>query len=184
MKRIIKIVLGAIFLVYGPLQSLSFGQSSANYQVIHWGISSSAGTLNSSSFLLKESALGVFSQGASSSTNFLLDGGMIITDIDNLHQKTSNSPETFTLKQNFPNPFNPRTTIEYDIPEPLKVSILIYNNLGHIIKTYNQGLQPSGHYQIIWDGRNEEGERVSSGVYYYKIIANENVSVKKMMLIK
>ena len=98
--------------------------------------------------------------------NVAIDGGLII-------------PETFALHSNFPNPFNPTTTISYDIPKSAHVAITIYNMNGQVVdKLVNQQKEP-GFYSVSWDARN-----VSTGVYFYQIQAGEFSQVKKCLLIK
>ncbi|HND77484.1 MAG TPA: carboxypeptidase-like regulatory domain-containing protein [bacterium] len=101
--------------------------------------------------------------------------------------QTSASTEilrSFELKQNYPNPFNPTTTITYDIPSTMKVSLVVYNILGQKIKTLWDGVRTAGRYTQIWNGRNEKGQLVTSGVYLYQIKAGNKTSVKRMLLIK
>ncbi len=90
----------------------------------------------------------------------------------------------FTLYQNFPNPFNSTTNISFNILKSSKVKIEIYSSFGQKIATiYNQHTQP-GSYNIRWDGINNNGQMVSSGIYFYKLSTQENFEIKKMVLIK
>ncbi len=93
-------------------------------------------------------------------------------------------PLQFRLYHNYPNPFNPTTTIRYDLPQNSKVILTIYNILGQKVRTLVQKQQPAGQYQVQWDGRDDSGEKVSSGVYLYKMVAGDFVQVKKMLLVK
>ncbi len=93
-------------------------------------------------------------------------------------------PDHFALEQNYPNPFNPSTTISYDLPQISQVRIEIFNMLGQLVKTLIDKQQEAGSYQTIWDGQDENGHRVSSGIYFYKIVASEQIKTKKMILIK
>jgi hypothetical protein len=93
-------------------------------------------------------------------------------------------PETYTLHQNFPNPFNPTTTIRYDIPEQAMVNISIYNILGQRVRELVDTEHTPGYYRIVWDGTNGYGRAVSSGMYIYRITAGEYSSVKRLLLIK
>jgi hypothetical protein len=93
-------------------------------------------------------------------------------------------PTEYRLYQNFPNPFNPETTIEYDIPHQAKVEISIYNIIGEKIRTLViQDHQP-GHYSVIWNGRNENNNMVATGVYLYVIKTPEFRHVEKCLFIK
>ncbi|MEA1987134.1 MAG: GLUG motif-containing protein [Candidatus Marinimicrobia bacterium] len=93
-------------------------------------------------------------------------------------------PKEFSLNQNYPNPFNPSTTIEFAIPKMTDVNITIYNILGQRIKTINMREKQAGIYKIIWNGENEFGQVVSTGIYFYKIIAGKNSDIKKMVFMK
>ncbi|MCB0304106.1 MAG: T9SS type A sorting domain-containing protein, partial [Calditrichaeota bacterium] len=87
------------------------------------------------------------------------------------------------LQQNYPNPFNPSTTIEYDLPEDGRIALVIYNNLGQKIRTLYEGTQLAGTHRISWDGRDDRGKALASGVYFYTLKAANIVQTKKMLLI-
>jgi hypothetical protein len=103
---------------------------------------------------------------------------------DGLFAGDNTVPSVYALKQNYPNPFNPATTIEYDLPEAGEVVLTIYNQLGQVIKTLVQNLQPAGRYRISWDARNEDGRKVSSGIYFYQIKTSGFVQTNKMVLMQ
>ena len=90
----------------------------------------------------------------------------------------------FKLLQNYPNPFNPETTIEYEIKNTAKVSIEIYNSLGQRVKTLINNIQSPNTYSITWDGKDSKGVIVGSGLYYYQIKVGDEISTKKMILLK
>lgn len=98
-------------------------------------------------------------------------------------------PDNFALGQNHPNPFNPETWIPYSLAKDVKVAIRIYNVSGLLIRTLDLGHKQSGFYThknraAYWDGKNDFGERVSSGIYFYNIQAGEYIATKKMLLLK
>lgn len=97
----------------------------------------------------------------------------------------SNLPEKYSLEQNYPNPFNPSTKIKFNIPKDSNVKLEIFNIIGERIKTLisNKEYKP-GSYTVTWNGTNQFGRQVPSGVYLYKITAGKFSSVKKMMLLK
>jgi len=97
---------------------------------------------------------------------------------------TKSIPQVFTLAQNYPNPFNPNTTIQYTLPQHAWVKINIYNILGRKVKNLVDEYQPAGYKKIIWDGKNDKGEEVASGIYFYRIQAKDFTQVKKMVLLK
>ncbi len=92
--------------------------------------------------------------------------------------------EGFRLEQNYPNPFNPSTTIQYNLAKRTEVSIEVYNILGSKVATLFQGKQSAGQHSVRWDGKDDSGQAVSTGVYYYKLTTPEFSAVKKMLLIK
>jgi hypothetical protein len=104
---------------------------------------------------------------------------------------TDPEPEPSTLNNykevlynNYPNPFNPNTTIKYSIPQKSNVTLKIYNAKGQLVKTLVNNKQEKGEYQIIWDGIDNNGKKVSSGVYFYQLKAGDFIASKKMITIK
>ncbi len=97
---------------------------------------------------------------------------------------TSLHPCDFRLDQNYPNPFNPMTTIEYAVPNEGLVRLKIYNTAGQLVKTLVDELKVPGNYSAIWDGRNESGAQVASGVYLYKLTAGGSQIVRKMVILR
>ena len=93
-------------------------------------------------------------------------------------------PEVFALYQSYPNPFNPITTLRYDLPEQAHVNITIYDMLGREVKTLINQTQDAGYRSIIWDSTNDYGKPVSAGIYLYQIQARKYISTKKMVLLK
>jgi hypothetical protein len=93
-------------------------------------------------------------------------------------------PIVFMVKQNYPNPFNPETIIKYGIPNPEKVEIEIYNTLGQKVITLLSKEQKAGYHEVLWDGRNENGRLVASGIYFYKVQAGEHMAIRKMIFLK
>jgi hypothetical protein len=92
--------------------------------------------------------------------------------------------EEYKLSENYPNPFNPSTTIGYDVKEAGDVSIIVYDMLGREVRTLvNEYMLPNS-YNIVWNGINDQGVQSASGVYYYKMISNDFVDTKKMMFVK
>jgi flagellar hook assembly protein FlgD len=92
-------------------------------------------------------------------------------------------PSAFELAQNYPNPFNPETVIEYQLPRAAEVEITIFNLRGQKVAALVQGQQPAGSHKIIWDGQDESGRRVASGVYLYQLQAGKLVAMKKMLIL-
>jgi hypothetical protein len=91
---------------------------------------------------------------------------------------------SYELFANYPNPFNPTTTITYQIPQAGRVSLKIYNMLGQIVRALVDAEVAAGLHATVWDGKNNRGESVASGVYIYRLEAGEIVKTKKMLLTK
>ncbi len=94
------------------------------------------------------------------------------------------SPENFHLYQNFPNPFNPNTTIKFDLPVESAVQIKIYDVKGELIKTITRESNHTGKNEIVWDGTNNNGNKQPSGVYVYQVNSNTASECRKMILLK
>ena len=93
-------------------------------------------------------------------------------------------PNTFVLNQNYPNPFNPITEIVYHLPYKCEVNLRIYNVLGQLVKTLVNEEQETGKYKMQWDGTDEIGKVLSSGIYFYRLEAGDFNQVKRMILLK
>jgi subtilase family protein/flagellar hook capping protein FlgD/HYDIN/CFA65/VesB family protein/BACON domain-containing protein len=93
-------------------------------------------------------------------------------------------PTKYALHQNFPNPFNPSTTIKYDLKAKTDVKLTIYNVLGQKVRTLVQTNQAAGFKNVVWNGLNEIGEQVATGVYIYRIEADGFVKSRKMVFMK
>jgi len=100
-----------------------------------------------------------------------------------------NTPSTFAVSQNYPNPFNPTTNIEFSIPTASTIQLNVYNILGELVKTLTSGEIVSGNYKVTWNGTNNHGTSVASGIYFYRLVAESKgaanyVVTKKMLLMK
>jgi hypothetical protein len=93
------------------------------------------------------------------------------------------NPSVFRLYQNHPNPFNPSTQIRYQLSISSHVKIAVYNTMGKIVKTLANEYQTAGFRSVKWDGKNNNKQKVSSGVYFYSIQSGEFSSTKKMILL-
>ena len=94
-------------------------------------------------------------------------------------------PTAFSLADNFPNPFNPATTIKYALPQAADVELTVYNVIGQPVRTLVAEHQSAGRYAVEWDATNDSGHSLSSGMYFYRLQAGEEFrEVKKMLLLK
>jgi len=92
--------------------------------------------------------------------------------------------QTMTLYQNFPNPFNPTTTISYDLPERSDLNLTIYDVTGRDMVILENQEQPAGHYEFQWNGVDESGNQVSTGIYLARLQAGEYSKTIKMVLLR
>ncbi|RKY89822.1 hypothetical protein DRQ09_00755, partial [candidate division KSB1 bacterium] len=99
-------------------------------------------------------------------------------------KNVSQIPDEYGLSQNYPNPFNPETKIRFQLPMASKVVLKVYNVLGQEVRTLVNKEMKAGYHSIVWDGRNNYGVRVASGVYIYRIKAGKFVASKKMLFLK
>ncbi len=108
------------------------------------------------------------------------------TDIGEGPEMTRDLPKKLLLSENFPNPFNPSTTLRYEIPagEVRKVSIVIFDLRGREVKTLMEGRKEPGIYQVTWDGKDENGKQVGSGIYLARLRSGGEVEIRKMVLAK
>ena len=99
-------------------------------------------------------------------------------------KKSDELPSSFYVCNNYPNPFNPTTQIDYNLLEDKYVNVIIYNVKGKRVKTLVNKIQTLGFHSLRWDARNDIGEKVSAGVYIYKIQTGKYTATKKMVLLK
>lgn len=96
-------------------------------------------------------------------------------------------PKAFSLAQNHPNPFNPSTTINYQIPDQVgsvSFQLNVYDIRGKMVRTLDKGLKGAGTYSVYWDGTDDHGRQVSSGVYFYRFTSSEYNATRKMVMVK
>ena len=92
--------------------------------------------------------------------------------------------DSYELEQNYPNPFNPTTAISFQLSADSEVKLVIYNTAGQLVRTLYSGEMPAGRFELEWDGKNESGEKVASGIYVYELKAGEFVAKRKMTLMR
>lgn len=99
-------------------------------------------------------------------------------------QHNSSLPKRFALHANYPNPFNPSTTIKFDLPEDGDVELTVYDMLGHQIRRLADQRMKAGYHAKAWDGKNDDGFRVSSGIYFYRLQTKRFVKVRKLIFLQ
>jgi hypothetical protein len=93
-------------------------------------------------------------------------------------------PSVNKLSQNFPNPFNPSTMIKFDLKEKGPVTLKVYNVAGQLVRTLVDDVRDAAAHSIVWDGRNNIGSKVASGIYFYKMETNGFSETRKMVLLR
>jgi hypothetical protein len=94
------------------------------------------------------------------------------------------TPKSYNLAQNFPNPFNPSTTIKFDMKEKGLVTVKVYDVAGRLVRTLANEVRDAGAYSILWDGRNNLGADAASGIYFYKMETAGFQATKKLVLLR
>lgn len=110
-----------------------------------------------------------------------VDFGGINTATNDNH---NNTPASKLVAKNYPNPFNPVTNINFDMPKAGNVNVSIYNVKGQRVNTLFNGTQAAGNHTMVWNGTDHNGKTVASGVYFYKISTSENTIMNKMLMLK
>lgn len=126
-----------------------------------------------------------------SPTEFPNDGGRVMfTEIQvvfpvfSANEDVTVTPVTRILNQNYPNPFNPETTISFDMPKAAHANLSVYNVKGQLVKTLLNGRADFGRTNLVWNGTDNSGSSVSSGLYFYRLSTDGKVETRKMMLMK
>jgi hypothetical protein len=92
--------------------------------------------------------------------------------------------QSFKLLQNYPNPFNPETQIRFEMAKTANVSVKIYDALGREIRTLYNGVKQVGQHQLTWDGKNDKGLQVASGIYFYRMKSENYRAMRKLVLVR
>ena len=95
--------------------------------------------------------------------------------------KATSLPDVFTLESNTPNPFNPSTSIAYEVPQQAHIQLVVYNLLGQEVIRLVDQVQSAGRYEVIWNARNGQGAPVASGIYMYRLTSSTGYSESKRM---
>ena len=193
-KRIWSILLIAtsmLFLIMEKVQA----QSSENYHVKKSAIDQGGAPSQSANYKTIDAVGQSSAIGTASSENYFVSSGILggyesgLTAVDK--NVSMVIPEKFKLLQNFPNPFNPVTHIEYHLPHAADVELTIYDIRGHVVRQLVRGTISAGYHTTLWDSKNMAGKIVASGIYFYRIEIKTNkarqqsyLDIKKMILMK
>ncbi|MFH1373233.1 MAG: T9SS type A sorting domain-containing protein [bacterium] len=163
-----------------PCMSTSTSSHSAN-----WAVINSGGAVGSTSNYTIHSGIGeavIDNEGSGHYTGsgYLSPGSP--TPVEDC--ETANQPASFELSQNYPNPFNPSTTIEFTLPERSFVNLCVYNIVGQKVAVLLSENLSAGYKRVTWDGKDQHGTDIATGVYLYKLSAGEYTESRKMLLIR
>jgi len=115
------------------------------------------------------------------------DGYVLIqcpNDVAEGEENNSTLPQSYQLSQNYPNPFNPITEISFALPQESEVSLIIYNIKGQVVNRLVDERLEAGRYKVSWEGKDSSGNRVASGIYFYRLKAGSYSETKKMIMVK
>ena len=126
----------------------------------------------------------VYAYSGNDSTEITGTRVLVVKRVGDLNTESIEPPNSFVLHPNYPNPFNPQTQIRFEMPYAGKIDLSIYNLLGVKVKTLYSGQKPSGVFTFKWDGKNDNNQLVSGGVYIYKLQSEKGMQMRKMILLK
>jgi len=112
------------------------------------------------------------------------DRVLFVNRYDYLSIAAEGVPLEFALHDNYPNPFNPTTTLRFDLPEISDITLIIYNMLGQKVRTFDYENTSAGYHSVTWDATNNLGQQVGAGVYLYQLQTKNFVKTRKMVLLK
>ena len=104
--------------------------------------------------------------------------------ISSVQQGIESGPADFALLANYPNPFNAQTRLTYSIPTGAQVTLYVYNRLGQLVRTIEQGFQGAGVHAVNWDGRNDSNKDAATGIYFYVLQTKHGRLTQKLSLIR
>ncbi len=107
-----------------------------------------------------------------------------IRTVTGVESSNKHVPARYELCQNFPNPFNPSTVISFQLPVSSEVHLVIYNSTGQFVRQLASGVFAGGSHSIVWDGKNDRGQQVAGGSYFYKLTAGDFQSTQRMIFLK
>ncbi len=111
-------------------------------------------------------------------------GPQVVSNVDQDDPTGPTLPTAFAVHANAPNPFNPQTTITFDLPRASRVTLRVLDVAGRLVRTLVDDDLPAAQHRAIWDGRDGTGRRQPSGVYYYQLVTDDRVATRKMMMLK
>jgi len=175
-------------LILTSLAVVTVTDTMGDYLMVKDVLSTSGGHLESSSYMLDYST-GQVAVGQSAGTDHIETGGfwgwtLWEPEVAVEEEIPGLVPGTYVLHQNYPNPFNPETSIVYHLPQAGHVSLMVFNVTGQMVRRLVDWDQTPGEHVAIWDGNDDLGHPVASGIYFYQLVAGEFHQVRKMLLLK
>lgn len=172
---------GAVLLTFsGPVGSPVLGNGAANMDVV----------FNETRVLVYNIGRNAIAAGANELLTVPVTGDVELVSVEaadyngtSMETTTRTLPSEFAVSQNYPNPFNPTTTIALSLPTASKWNLAVYNVAGQLVKDFN-GYNEAGNFSVVWDGTDNNGSSVASGIYFYKMVASNFSATKKMVLMK
>jgi len=182
----------------GPDSKIGLDKKTKFALIRHQGVSLGSGT-GADWMIVAANIFARFEALSSKTTALALIAG---TSLDDLRQKALHAvgaygllldaaeahtavPSQLELRQNYPNPFNPQTTIDFRLPATQPITLAVYNVIGQKVRTLVEANLPAGEHSVVWDGRDQGGKMVASGVYFYRLLAESGGSVtRKMIMVK
>ncbi|HNS72871.1 MAG TPA: FlgD immunoglobulin-like domain containing protein [bacterium] len=122
--------------------------------------------------------------GTVAGVEFRLEEGGLGDVVSDVEERPAGLPGSFTVHANYPNPFNPATTLSFELPAEGRVRVEIFNALGHRVRLLQEGFLPAGAHRLAWDGRSDAGEPATSGLYFARFQAGNSVRTVKMVMMK
>jgi hypothetical protein len=186
MKILLTVIMFVCYMFYSSLWSQG-SYKLGNYVIGAGGVTGAISSNNRLSGTVGQTAVDKVQGGQYKLSSGFWNPPVIILGIEDIDKLLI--PTVYELNQNYPNPFNPSTTISYGIPFVSDVSIEIFNVLGQRVRVLVSEKQPAAFYDIVWDGRNDLGAAVASGVYVCRMAARgsngENyVQTRKMLFVR
>jgi len=172
---------GAVLLTFnGPVGTPILGNGAQNMDVVY----------NETRVLVYNIGRNAIAAGTNELLTVPVNGDVELVNVEAadynggaMETTTRTLPSEFAVSQNYPNPFNPTTTIALSLPTASKWNLAIYNVAGQLVKDFN-GNDAAGNISIVWDGTDNNGSSVASGIYFYKMVASNFSATKKMVLMK
>jgi hypothetical protein len=185
-SRIVRIGIAGAFAIGVIVTTPDQSSSQTTYQIRNTVMGAAGTPLEGGSFRHNGTMGQPVSAGTGEGQNQSCYVGFWRVWINEIRTDVQENPSLYTnqLNQNYPNPFNPSTTITYSVAKPGNVEISVFNVKGQRVRTLVNGIAVPGQYRVEWHGRNDAGQFVASGVYFYRLRAPGYNSVKKMVILK